>query len=61
MDNDNLYLKIKNCLQLKGSALRELGEYIIEDIYKKEVSTAYLDQVCFQNVRFIFVFFLLIL
>jgi len=45
MENDNLYLKIKHCLKSKGSALRELGEYIIEDVYKKELSTAFLDQV----------------
>ena len=45
MENDNLYLKIKRCLKSKGSALRELGEYIIEDVYKKELSTAFLDQV----------------
>ena len=45
LDNDSLYLKIKQCLKTKGSALRELGELILEDVYKKELSSAFLDQV----------------
>nr|CAB3266012.1 integrator complex subunit 8-like [Phallusia mammillata] len=42
---ESLCLKIEDCLKRKGSALREMAEYIIEDIYKKELSTSYLDEV----------------
>ena len=57
MENDNLYLKIKHSLKMRGSALREMGIYIIEDVYKKELSTAFLDQVRRDLKFFPFLFF----
>jgi len=42
---DRLFLKLEECRAKKGSAMREMLDCILEDVYKKELSTAYLDEV----------------
>ncbi|XP_076815986.1 integrator complex subunit 8-like isoform X1 [Clavelina lepadiformis] len=50
-DNESLFLKIRSCLTKKGSVLRELRELILEDVYRKELSTAFLDEVELELIR----------